>query len=207
MLTPTDVHYLVGLMTMSAEPDGVEVELGSMVADAAAEEDRDVDVTVTARSLDKSILGVTGIEVKAHARPLDSTHVEQLACKLNDMPALTRRSIVSASGYFEPALRKAEKHDIDLLELKDWDMRREAFPHFTSEVVPFVVTGIEWVGNVTVHLNPRNRVPETDRAIIAGNPQVWQTEDKLLPDAPDLQRFVRAMQRQATEPMGLGRAL
>lgn len=201
MLTPTDVHYLVGLLTMSAEPDGVDVELGSMVTDMAAKEDRDVDVTITVRGPDKSITGVAGIEVKAHARPLDSTHIEQLACKLNDMPALTRRSIVSASGYFDPARRKAETHGIDLLELKDWDMSRDVFPHFASEVVPFVVTGLEWVGNVSVHVNPRNRVLDIDRAIIADNPAVWQTEDKLLPDAPDLQRFIRAMQRQAAQQL------
>lgn len=201
MLTPTDVHYLVGLLTMSAEPDGVEIELGSMIVDAAAEEERDVDVTVTARGPNHLVTAVAGIEVKAHGRPLDSTHVEQLACKLNDMPALTRRGIVSASGYFGPAQRKADKHGIDLLELKDWDLNRESFPHFQSSSVPFVVTGIEWIGNVSVHLNPRNRVPETDRAVIAGNPAVWQTEDALLPAAPDLQRFIRAMQRQAAQQL------
>jgi hypothetical protein len=197
MLTPTDVHYLVGLLTLSAEPDGVEIELGSMVMDMASEEVRDVDVTVTARNLDHSILGVAGVEVKAHARPLDSTHVEQLACKLKDMPSLTRRAIVSASGYFGPAIRKAEKHGIDLLLLKDWDQRSDTFPHFRSEFVPFVVSGLEWVDNVNVHVNPRNRVAEADRAFIQANPLIWQTDETPLPNSPDFNTFLRLMQRQA----------
>jgi hypothetical protein len=48
MLTPTDLHFLVGLLTQISRPDGVELELGSMVFDAVAEEERDVDVTVRA---------------------------------------------------------------------------------------------------------------------------------------------------------------
>jgi hypothetical protein len=197
MLTPTDIHYLVGLLSMSAEPDGVEIELGSMVPDVASKEDRDVDITVTARNLDHTLAGVAGLEVKAHGRPLDSTHVEQLACKLNDMPSLTRRAIVSASGYSNPAVRKAQKHGIDLLELKNWDQRNQGFDHFKSEFVPSVIRGVEWVGKVNVHVNPSHRIPEEDRASVLANPVVWQTEDIRLPDTPDFMTFVRTMQQKA----------
>jgi hypothetical protein len=46
MLTYTDIHLLVGLLTVASSPEAVEVELGSMVYDKEAQEDRDVDVTV-----------------------------------------------------------------------------------------------------------------------------------------------------------------
>jgi hypothetical protein len=99
MLTPTDIHFLVGLLTLISRPEGVELELGSMVFDAAAEKDRDVDVTVRAVGDDGAVSVFEGLEVKDHTRPLDVTHVEQLCTKLRDMPAIKDRGIVSASGY------------------------------------------------------------------------------------------------------------
>ncbi len=201
MLTPTDVHYLVGLLTMSAEPDGVEIELGSMVTDTAAQEERDVDITVTARNPDRSVFGVGGVEVKAHSRPLDSTHVEQLACKLNDMPSLSHRAIVSASGYYEPAVRKGEKHGVDLLELKEWDQRAKGFDHFKAECVPFVVRRLEWIGEVAVHVNPRVRIAESDRPLLLSNPPIWRADDDRIPLAPDFLTFVRRLQQQAANQL------
>ena len=46
MLTPTDTHYLVGLLSQLTHPDNVEVELGSMVYDQTTKSLRDVDVTI-----------------------------------------------------------------------------------------------------------------------------------------------------------------
>lgn len=48
MLTHTDVHLLVGVLSSITSPDDVEVELGSRVADEASRTARDVDVTITA---------------------------------------------------------------------------------------------------------------------------------------------------------------
>lgn len=48
---------------------------------------------------------------------MGSPEVEQLAIKLNDMPVLRRRLIVSASGFTEPALRKAKFHGLTCLRL------------------------------------------------------------------------------------------
>ena len=70
-MSPTDVHLLVGLLTLASSPDDVEVELGSMVMDAAAEEKRDVDVTVKYQDVNGSFTAMIGREVKAHNRPLD----------------------------------------------------------------------------------------------------------------------------------------
>ena len=44
MLTPTDVHYLVGFLTLVSNPNDVAILLGDRVYDAAAEKERDVDV-------------------------------------------------------------------------------------------------------------------------------------------------------------------
>jgi hypothetical protein len=200
VLTPNDVHYLVGLLTLASEPDGVDIELGSNVPDTASEEERDVDITVTARNADKTIHGIGGWEVKAHSRPLDSTHVEQLAAKLNDMPSLSRRSIVSASGYFGPAQKKAEKHGIDLLELKDWDYRKETFDHFQASDIPLQVRGLEWVGNVNAQIDPHNRIPKEDHAVLQANPPVWQNETTLAA-SPDLNTFINNLKRQALQQL------
>ncbi len=43
MLTPTDVHLLVGLLTQISRPESVDIILGDMIFDSVAEEDRDVE--------------------------------------------------------------------------------------------------------------------------------------------------------------------
>jgi hypothetical protein len=43
VLTPIDVHYLVGFLSRVGQPEDVELELGAMVADEASESTRDVD--------------------------------------------------------------------------------------------------------------------------------------------------------------------
>src|SRR5262245_1663985 len=91
MLTHTDIHYLVGLLSRAAAPADVEVELGSTVYDHAAEKVRDVDVTITMRSAGGTITAVSGIEVKDHSRPLTVEHVEQLCAKLKDLPQISIR--------------------------------------------------------------------------------------------------------------------
>jgi hypothetical protein len=47
VLSPTDVHYLVGLLTKISSPESVNIILGDMVHDNIADKDRDVDITVT----------------------------------------------------------------------------------------------------------------------------------------------------------------
>jgi hypothetical protein len=101
MLTPVDVHSLVGLLCVPAGPENVEVVLGE-----------DVDVTITARDKDGNVTAFHGIEVKDHPRPLDVADVEQLCAKFKEMPGLTSHAIVSASGYTQPAIRKARHHAV-----------------------------------------------------------------------------------------------
>src|SRR5271168_5330987 len=102
MLTHTDIHYLVALLTRASDGDDVEIELGDTVFDDAAKKERDVDVTVTRKDKNGISEIYRGIEVKDHTKPLDVIHIEQLCVKMSDMPALTNKAIVSASGYTAP---------------------------------------------------------------------------------------------------------
>jgi Restriction endonuclease len=120
VLKPTDVHLLVGFLSGLGQPEDVELELGSMVWDVAKQGERDVDVTIT-RKRDGAVECFKGIEVKHEGRKNDVTLVEQLCQKLNDMPALTYRSIVSSSGYSDGARNKAEYHGIELFRFDEWN--------------------------------------------------------------------------------------
>jgi len=69
MLTPTDVHFWVGLLTQISRPDSVELELGSIVFDATAEEGRDLDITVRTTAKDGNVEDRKGTTSVFNARP------------------------------------------------------------------------------------------------------------------------------------------
>lgn len=176
MLTPTDVHLLVGLLTQASSPDNVEVKLGDFIYDIAAEKLRDVDVTV--RSPVPNVDLMKGIEVKKHKHPLDVTHVEQLVRKLKDMPSINQPQIVSASGYTKGAIHKAAAHDVELLKLTDWDQSQQSFPHVDfRQLRSLTVRHPEWVQSPNVSLDVQDAadIATADPASVlvtdeAGNP-------------------------------------
>ena len=51
MLTPTDIHYLVGLLAVASTPDSGEIEFGSLVMDEASESGQDMDIIITRKNL------------------------------------------------------------------------------------------------------------------------------------------------------------
>jgi hypothetical protein len=99
---------------MHSAPESVEVTLGDMVLDPAAGKERDVDVTVKFKESTGIVRAIIGYEVKREKVPLDVKHIEQLSLKLLDMPTVTHRAIVSASGFTDGAKRKASAHGVDL---------------------------------------------------------------------------------------------
>lgn len=121
MLTSTDIHYLVGLLTKVTVPDDVDIELGERVYDIAAQKNRDVDITVKHRNKDGTITAFLGLEVKDTSRPLTLEHIEQLCRKFQDMPEITHKAIVSASGYTKSAIRKATHYNLELFHLVPWN--------------------------------------------------------------------------------------
>lgn len=173
MLSPTDVHYLVGLLTMISNPESVEIILGDVVHDDIADKDRDVDITVTYKDVNGQISAFKGIEVKKHSRPLDVTHIEQLSAKLNDMSKVSHRSIVSASGYTEPARKKAEAKGVDLFEFIRWNNPMEGFGH-VSFPPDFRIkqSTLMWVGSPSVAFNPKENIPDEIKNQITGDSRI-----------------------------------
>ena len=113
-LSPMLVQYLVGLCCLKWDSDAVDVTIGDMVLDSAADKERDVDVTVTVKESERIIHAFKAYEVKHENKPLDVSVVEQLCLKLLDMPSVTYRAVVSASGFTQAAQAKAAQHGVTL---------------------------------------------------------------------------------------------
>lgn len=173
MLTPIDIHYLVGLLTLVSQPDSVDVELGGMVYDHAARKKRDVDVVLIYNDVSKGKSVITGIEVKKHGRPLDVEHVEQLIIKLKDMKEIETKEIVSASGYTDGAINKAREHGIELLILSDWNKNYDDFEHIklNGDFV-FINKELSWVSAPKIIYNPSTN-SEDILTKLKGNPKVY----------------------------------
>jgi hypothetical protein len=121
MLTPMFVQYLVGLCCVRAAPSAVEVIVGDMVMDTAADKKRDVDITVTVEVEPGKVQGYLAYEVKHEKGPIDVITVEGLCAKLADMPQLTSRAIVSTSGFTEAAQKKAAARGVELYTMDSWN--------------------------------------------------------------------------------------
>jgi hypothetical protein len=133
-LSPMLAQCLVGLCALKWDANAVDVTIGDMVRDEASETTRDVDVTVTVDAPD-GVHAFKGYEVKHLKAPLDQSDIDGLAGKLNDMPSVTHRAIVSTSGYAAPAIKKAAAKGIDLFEIKEWTKPlEEQFPHLAPMV-------------------------------------------------------------------------
>ena len=198
MLTPTDVHFLIGLLTLVSRPDGIELELGSMVFDAAAEEERDVDITVRAQKEDGTILAFEGIEVKHHTRPLDVTHIEQLCAKFRDMPGITAPSIVSGSGYYDPAVKKAKRSGVTLYTLRDWIAPMEFAGVKITDEFKFHEQTYQWVGQPHVTLNPNLHLPNDISDQISLDTPVFDKNGASLSTNFNLQTLVNNLTSQTT---------
>lgn len=131
------IQYLVGLCCYRHDPDAVEITLGDMIYDEAAQKSRDVDVTVMFKDKDGELTAFKAAEVKKESHPLDVITVEQLCLKFLDMPQITHRSIFSTSGYTDAAKRKTKYHSVELYTLKPWNYRIENdFPDFNGVGTP-----------------------------------------------------------------------
>jgi hypothetical protein len=132
--SPMLVQYLVALCCLKWDPTAVDVTVGDMVTDTAAQKTRDVDVTVTVTENGSVTRAFKAYEVKRERQPLDVVTVEQLCLKLLDMPQVTHRAIVSASGFTDGAKAKAARHCVELYVLQPWTRPlKDQFPLFTME--------------------------------------------------------------------------
>lgn len=108
---------------MASLDETVDLQMGTPMEDQLSGTKRDVDLTLRCHINGHPHI-LAGIEVKAHTRPLDIEHVEQLIIKLTDI-GLTgpSRAIVSASGYSNAATKKARAHGVQLFSLQPWSDR------------------------------------------------------------------------------------
>ncbi|OXR39842.1 hypothetical protein B7C42_08083 [Nocardia cerradoensis] len=128
-LTPMLVQYLTALCCLRRNPDGVDITIGEMVEDEASESVRDVDVTVTISDSGSVTDASMAYEVKHEGPALNVAKVEALCLKLNDMPSITHRAIVSTSGFSATAQKKAARHGVELYQLTAWTRPlQEQFP-------------------------------------------------------------------------------
>lgn len=112
-LSPTDIHYIGGFLYLWAGGGAASGTFGAEIFDPWAEVLRDVDLHFF-RLRDHLMVGV---EVKAHSRPLSLTEVDGLILKLLTTPGLNERAIVSASGFSQGAINKAQKLGVNCLHL------------------------------------------------------------------------------------------
>ena len=167
VLTPTEMHYACGLLYLRArQADGTVTTmsgvLGEKVYDEAEDKSRDVDLVI-ATAGDTAFMGV---EIKAEKRPLDVTTVEQICVKLSDMPSLRERFLVSASGFAEPARKKARHHGLGCLDL----VRGTPPPIATadmSRVQSLTVERCSWLTDPKpdIRFNPTHN---TSQSVLAG---------------------------------------
>lgn len=129
MLTPTDIHLLVGVFSKLTTPNDVDIVLGEMVYDIASKSKRDIDVTIRYKNEKGEEISFVGLQVKDHNRKLGSPEVEQLCLHFKDSKSIKKGGIISASGFTKPAINKAAYHKIDLYEFRNWDHTYKDLSH------------------------------------------------------------------------------
>lgn len=196
MLTPMHVQYLIGLCCLRRTPDAVDVTLGDMLYDPAAEIDRDVDITVTCKTANGDTEAIAGYEVKKESEPLDVTKIEQLCTKFSDIPSLSKRAVVSASGYSAAAVKKAAAHGIELYEFVPWEeavqsqFSKMSLSGTPSESILFSNQQMVWLDRVGVRVNP-SAADDRLRAQLTENPQILDAQGDGSSEYKDLDQLVR----------------
>jgi hypothetical protein len=203
-LSPTDIHFLAALLLSCADGRDIEIELGDLVYDEAAEKERDIDITVTKRNSDGSIHVYKAIEVKDHTKPLDVIHVEQLCAKMADMPDLTERSIVSSSGYTRPAIKKALKKGVELLEIVPWKDTTKGFDFWNTgqENYEFADYKNNWDEYfIRFNLDNGSQYDVGDKAIIP-NIEICDANGNQYPNVPNLATLKQSLFDQSRTAWG-----
>jgi hypothetical protein len=200
MLTPMHIQYLVGLCCLRRNPDAVEITVGDSLYDPTADYDRDVDVTVIYLNEDGDSEAIAGFEVKRESRPLEVGDIEALVTKLNDIPNIKRKSIVSASGFSRPAVNKARAHRIDLFELVTWDAPiSEGFPNSSlngkaSEAVLFSANTLAWINQVDIGVNLSKLFVNGSQVLLDSNPALFNKSGQKHQVHKDLSALVESVQ-------------
>jgi len=133
---------LVALLEQQLAPSGARIHESKMLKDIRTGEDREVDIVIDTEA------GVhplrIGIEVIDHKRPASTPLIESIAKKHEDLP-INKSIMVSRSGFYRPAMKKAQSLKIDTLTLKeatdlDWKAKIDSMPyvHIVSFLLPYL---------------------------------------------------------------------
>jgi hypothetical protein len=196
-MAPMHFQLLVGLCCLRHEPDAVEMTIGDRVWDSDAESHRDVDVTIVVSETEGKRTGFVGYDAKMERLNVDE--VEQLCTKLNDMPDLTTRAIVSAYGYSDTAIRKAAKKGVNLFEFRDWTENvKSGFPKATldgaaSESLFCSSTAFRWVGVPQLKFNPGDPNREDYLSDLTGETKLLRANGQPHTKHPTIQALVNAL--------------
>lgn len=132
----------IALLEKQLAPSGSKVHISAMLKDYRTGENREVDILIETKSGIHPIR--IGIEVIDHKRPASTSWIESICKKHEDLP-LDKSIAVSRSGFYRPALKKAEALKIDALTLKqakelDWKAKIDNMPsvHVESFLLPYL---------------------------------------------------------------------
>lgn len=123
-----------------------QVTESAMLTDRVNEEQREVDILVVAEAGGYTVQ--IGIEAISWARPADTPWIEKMRAKHENLTT-DKLILVSESGFYEPARRKAEFYGIEVLTLEeaseaDWPLiaKLTASGVFEVMTISFDVAGI-----------------------------------------------------------------
>jgi hypothetical protein len=110
-----------------ADHTNVTIEIKKFVPDKVTGELREHDIVLTQRSPQR--VTVTAIECRDRNRPVTVNQIEEFHTKCQDT-GIDKRVIVSSTGFYNPARKKADRYGIDCLtfaqvEDVDWFGQRE----------------------------------------------------------------------------------
>jgi len=125
----------IALLEKQLAPSGTKVHASQLLKDYRTGENREVDIYIETKSGIHPIR--IGIEVIDHKRPASTPWIESISKKHEDLP-IDKSIAVSRSGFYQPALKKAEALKIDALTLEeakelDWKAKIDNLPSVRVE--------------------------------------------------------------------------
>lgn len=106
---------LIYLMEAGLAANGVTVRESVELEDGVTGSNREVDILLRGVTPDGKKVSIA-VECRDHARKQDVTWIEQIIGKYSDLD-VDEVTAVSKSGFYEPAIKKAEKYGIRTLSL------------------------------------------------------------------------------------------
>jgi len=170
-----------------------QVTESAMLTDRVNGEQREVDILVAAVAGGCTVQ--LGIEVISWARPADTPWIEKMRAKHENLPT-DKLILVSKSGFYEPARRKAEFYGIEVLTLEeasetDWPLIATLTANSVFEVMTI---SFDMAGILQRDAGPREQIPIPLAASIS-TPQGPVTMDQFVRSVLDRQD-VRDVLRQ-----------